>query len=203
MPKPFAEHSGSSAHLQLSLWQDGAPAFTPVDGAENELTLHAIAGLLEHLPSITLFGAHSVNAYRRFEPDSFAPATVTWSRDNRSAAVRSLVEASPEANRIELRTGGGRREPLLAGGLRAGCRDRWAAGRAKAVGGAWREPVRDRDAATRVARRRPRARLAGRHHRRKLRSAIRFRLRGNCAQRMGRLHGQVSDWGRQRYLTSS
>ena len=95
MPKPFAEHSGSSAHLHISLWQDGAPAFAPVDGAENELTLHAIAGLLEHLPSITLFGAHSVNAYRRFEPDSFAPATVTWSRDNRSAAVRSLVEAAP------------------------------------------------------------------------------------------------------------
>ena len=63
------------------------------------------AGLLEHLPSITLFGAHSVNAYRRFVPDSFAPATVTWSRDNRSAAVRSLIEADPAGTRIELRSG--------------------------------------------------------------------------------------------------
>src|ERR1700754_4201315 len=105
MPKPFTEHSGSSQHLHISLWRDGRPAFAPEDGAEAETALHAIAGLLEHLPSITLFGAHSVNAYRRFAPDSFAPATVTWSRDNRSAAVRSLVDADPSATRIELRSG--------------------------------------------------------------------------------------------------
>jgi glutamine synthetase len=121
MPKPFSDQSGSSAHLHMSLWRDGAPAFGSEDGSENELALHAIAGLLEHLPSITLFGAHSVNAYRRFTPDSFAPATVTWSRDNRSAAIRSLVEPTPEANRIELRTGGSDANPywLVASALAA------------------------------------------------------------------------------------
>ncbi len=120
MPKPFSEHSGSSAHLHISLWQDGKPAFAPVDGAENDLTLFAIGGLLEHLPSITLFGAHSVNAYRRYTPDSFAPDTVNWSRDNRSAAVRSLVE-SPEGTRIELRTGASDSNPywLVAAALAA------------------------------------------------------------------------------------
>jgi glutamine synthetase len=121
MPKPFAEHSGSSAHIHVSLWRDGTPAFAPVDGGESDVALHAIAGLLEHLPSITLFGAHSVNAYRRFEPDSFAPATVTWSRDNRSAAIRSLIETTPEAARIELRTGGSDANPywLVASALAA------------------------------------------------------------------------------------
>ena len=121
MAKPFAEHSGSSAHLHISLWRDGEPAFAAVNGAENDLALHAIAGLLEHLPSITLFGAHSVNAYRRFVPDSFAPATVTWSRDNRSAAVRSLIEADPAATRIELRTGSADANPywLVAAALAA------------------------------------------------------------------------------------
>jgi glutamine synthetase len=121
MPKPFSDQSGSSAHLHISLWRDGAPAFGSQAGAENELALYAIAGLLEHLPSITLFGAHSVNAYRRFTPDSFAPATVTWSRDNRSAAIRSLVEAAPEANRIELRTGASDANPywLVASALAA------------------------------------------------------------------------------------
>src|SRR6478752_992268 len=121
MPKPFTEHSGSSQHLHISLWRGDEPAFAPHDGAENELALHAIAGLLEHLPSITLFGAHSVNAYRRFTPDSFAPATVTWSRDNRSAAIRSLVEPTPEANRNELRTGGSDANPywLVASALAA------------------------------------------------------------------------------------
>jgi glutamine synthetase len=121
MPKPFSEHSGSSAHLHISLWQDGAPAFAAVDGSENDIALQAIAGLLEHLPSITLFGAHSVNAYRRFTPDSFAPDTVNWSRDNRSAAVRSLIDDSPEATRIELRTGASDANPywLVASALAA------------------------------------------------------------------------------------
>ena len=121
MPKPFSDQSGSSAHLHISLWQDGAAAFAPVDGAENPVALHAIAGLLDHLPSITLFGAHSVNAYRRYVPDSFAPDTVNWSRDNRSAAVRSLVEASPSATRIELRTGASDANPywLVASALAA------------------------------------------------------------------------------------
>ncbi|MDT5015723.1 MAG: glutamine synthetase [Mycobacterium sp.] len=121
MPKPFTEHSGSSQHLHISLWRGDEPAFVADDGAENTLTLHAIAGLLEHLPSITLFGAHSVNAYRRFTPDSFAPATVTWSRDNRSAAVRSLVEADPTATRVELRSGASDANPywLIASALAA------------------------------------------------------------------------------------
>lgn len=121
MPKPFTEHSGSSAHLHISLWRDGDPAFAPQGGQENQLALWSIAGLLEHLPSITLFGAHSVNAYRRFVPDSFAPATVTWSRDNRSAAVRSLVDADPSATRIELRSGASDSNPywLVASALAA------------------------------------------------------------------------------------
>jgi len=121
MAKPFTEHSGSSAHLHISLWRGEEPAFAPDDGVENKLTLHAIAGLLEHLPSIALFGAHSVNAYRRFAPDSFAPATVTWSRDNRSAAARSLIEAEPSATRIELRSGASDANPywLIASALAA------------------------------------------------------------------------------------
>ena len=121
MPKPFTEHSGSSQHLHISLWRDDEPAFAPDEGSENDLALHAIAGLLEHLPSITLFGAHSVNAYRRFAPDSFAPATVSWSRDNRSAAVRSLIEPDPFATRIELRSGASDANPywLIASALAA------------------------------------------------------------------------------------
>jgi glutamine synthetase len=121
MAKPFSEHSSSSQHLHISLWRNGTAAFASDDGTENDLALHAIAGLLEHLPSITLFGAHSVNAYRRFVPDSFAPATVTWSRDNRSAAVRSLIEADPAATRIELRSGASDTNPywLVASALAA------------------------------------------------------------------------------------
>ncbi len=121
MPKPFSAHSGSSAHLHISLWQGDQPVFATVDGAESQTALYAIAGLFEHLPSITLFGAHSVNAYRRFAPDTFAPDTVNWSRDNRSAAIRSLVEGTPDASRIELRSGASDSNPywLIASALAA------------------------------------------------------------------------------------
>jgi glutamine synthetase len=176
MAKPFSEHSGSSQHLHISLWRDGAAAFASDNGSENDVALHAIAGLLEHLPSITVFGAHSVNAYRRFVPDSFAPATVTWSRDNRSAAVRSLIEADPAATRIELRSGASDANPYwLVASARAG-------GAASAAAIRRRQPVFHRHTAARVARCRAGVGHPGRHDPRHPRCGVRARLRGHRPQ---------------------
>ena len=46
---------------------------------------------------------------------------MTWSRDNRSAAVRSLIEPEPAASRIELRSGASDANPywLIASALAA------------------------------------------------------------------------------------
>jgi glutamine synthetase len=113
MAKPFQGLSGSSMHLHVSLWRDGEPAFAPGAGQENPLMRAAIAGVLRHLPAITVFGAPSINSYKRFEARSYAPATATWGADNRTAAVRSLV-ASDRATRIELRTPGADANPYWA-----------------------------------------------------------------------------------------
>jgi glutamine synthetase len=113
MAKPFADHAGNSMHLHVSLWRHDEPAFASADGAENVLMRQAVGGLLRHLPGIVLFGAPTVNSYKRFEIGSFAPATVTWGGDNRSVAVRSLVESAP-ATRIELRTGAADAQPHWA-----------------------------------------------------------------------------------------
>lgn len=113
MAKPYADQAGNSMHLHISLWQDGEPAFAPVDGAENELQRRAIAGLVEHLPGIVLYGAPTVNSYKRFEANSFAPTTRTWGNDNRTVAVRSLLE-TPAATRVELRTGAADAQPHWA-----------------------------------------------------------------------------------------
>jgi glutamine synthetase len=120
MAKPFAGLSGSSAHLHISLWRDGQPAFAAVDGTEPPLTRHVVAGLLEHLAGITVFGAPTVNSYKRYEPGSFAPTTATWGGDNRTVAIRSLVE-TPEATRIELRSPASDSNPYwaIAGALAA------------------------------------------------------------------------------------
>jgi glutamine synthetase len=113
MAKPFGEHAGNSMHLHLSLWRDDEPAFTPDGDAENTVMRQAIGGVVRHLPGIVLFGAPTVNSYKRFEIGSFAPATVTWSGDNRTVAVRSLLE-TPSATRIELRTGAADAQPHWA-----------------------------------------------------------------------------------------
>jgi glutamine synthetase len=97
-------------HLHVSLWRDGEPAFSPDAGAENPLMRAAIAGALRHLPAISVFGAPNINSYKRFEARSYAPVTATWGADNRTAAVRSLVESGP-ATRIELRTPGADANP--------------------------------------------------------------------------------------------
>ena len=113
MAKPFAGASGNSMHVHVSLWRDGEPALAPEDGRENPLHVRAVAGLLRHLPGITLYGAPTVNSYKRFEELSFAPSRVNWGGDNRTVAVRSLVE-SPEATRIEIRTGAADAQPHWA-----------------------------------------------------------------------------------------
>jgi glutamine synthetase len=120
MAKPYADQAGNSMHVHVSLWRDGEPAFAPDGDSENDLHRRAIAGLLAHLPAITLYGAPTVNSYKRFQELSFAPTSVTWAGDNRTVAVRSLVE-SPGATRIELRAGAADAQPhwAVAGTLAA------------------------------------------------------------------------------------
>jgi glutamine synthetase len=113
MAKPFGDQAGNSMHLHLSLWRDDEPAFAAAGGVENPLMHHAVGGILRHLPGIVLYGAPTVNSYKRFEPHSFAPTSVSWGADNRTVAVRSLV-STPEATRIELRTGAADAQPHWA-----------------------------------------------------------------------------------------
>lgn len=113
MAKPFGHQAGNSMHLHLSLWRGDEPAFVPDGDRENPLMRAAIGGILERLPGIVLYGAPTVNSYKRFEVGSFAPASATWGGDNRTVAVRSLIE-TPEATRIELRIGAADAQPYWA-----------------------------------------------------------------------------------------
>jgi glutamine synthetase len=111
MAKPFGDQAGHSGHLHVSLWKDGKPAFAPTsEGAENDVHRTALGGIVEHLPGIVLYGSPTVNSYKRFEEYSFAPDTATWGGDNRTVAVRSLIEGE-SSTRIELRTGAADAQP--------------------------------------------------------------------------------------------
>jgi glutamine synthetase len=113
MAKPFGDQAGNSMHLHLSLWRDDEPAFAPDGDAENALMRHALGGILGHLPGVVLYGAPTVNSYKRFELGSFAPTSVSWGGDNRTAAVRALL-STPSATRLELRSGAADAQPHWA-----------------------------------------------------------------------------------------
>src|SRR5690606_19224854 len=98
--------AGSSSHIHMSLARHGKNAF--VDESDplgmSALMKHFVAGLLKYAADITVFLAPYVNSYKRFQAGTFAPTTITWSGDNRTAGFRLCGEKT-NGIRIECRIG--------------------------------------------------------------------------------------------------
>jgi len=126
LAKTVPSEEGSSGHVHLSLWSDGANAFAPSD-ATDELPppmRHAVAGILDHLPAASLLLNPTINSYKRLVPGWFTPVNVSWGVENRSCALRAIRAASPERCRVECRRPGADANPYLAiAGLVAGAAD--------------------------------------------------------------------------------
>ncbi|MDQ2943776.1 MAG: glutamine synthetase, partial [Candidatus Dormibacteraeota bacterium] len=107
---------GSSGHIHLSCWSDGANAFRVSDAkALPPVFLSAIAGVLEHLPAASLLLNPTINSYKRLVPGFFAPVNATWGMENRSCAVRAIARKDhPELCRLECRRPGADTNPYLA-----------------------------------------------------------------------------------------
>ena len=71
-----------------------------------------LAGLLAHARELTWFFAPNVNSYKRFRPGTFAPTSLAWSYDNRTAGFR-VVGRGPSL-RVECRIPGADANPYLA-----------------------------------------------------------------------------------------
>jgi glutamine synthetase len=71
-----------------------------------------LGGLLAHAAELTAFWAPSVNSYKRFQSASFAPTTIAWSVENRTAGFRVVGKAN--ALRIECRIPGADANPYVA-----------------------------------------------------------------------------------------
>jgi glutamine synthetase len=98
MARPYADQPGSSAHVHLSLWRDGAPA-----GGDDHR--HALAGLLATLPAAVALCLPFANSYARLQRHSLAATTRTWAPENRTVALRT-VGRDGTLNRIEHRLPG-------------------------------------------------------------------------------------------------
>ena len=67
---------------------------------------------MAYAPELCLMHAPFVNSYRRLQPDSWAPANLTWGFDNRTTLVR--VCGSGEDRRLEFRLPGADANPYLS-----------------------------------------------------------------------------------------
>ncbi|MBV8734963.1 MAG: hypothetical protein JO120_09305 [Solirubrobacterales bacterium] len=119
LAKTAPGEEGSSGHVHLSCWSDGANAFglSGAAGGDSELAPAfggAIAGVLEHLPAASLMLNPTINSYKRLVPGWFAPVNVSWGHENRSCAVRAIRGPHLERWRIECRRPGADANPYLA-----------------------------------------------------------------------------------------
>ena len=115
MAKYRPDQAGSSCHIHLSLWKDGQSAF-PGDrqgGIRCSDTFRwFLGGWIAHMPELMVFYAPTINAYKRYVFQSWAPTKLAWCHDNRTAGFR--VVGSGNSLRIECRLAGADCNPYLA-----------------------------------------------------------------------------------------
>ena len=104
MAKPFDKMTGNSCHIHMSLVDgDGNNAFAAPDEPQhiNDTCRHFMGGVLARLTELTAVFFPNSNSYRRLVPGAFAPISLAWGVDNRTAAIR-LINEAPAATRPEL-----------------------------------------------------------------------------------------------------
>lgn len=118
MPKPVFGINGSGMHTHQSLFKGDKNAFFEPKDKYNlsDAAKSYVAGILKHVPEITLVLNQWVNSYKRLVPGYEAPAYISWARRNRSALVRVPMykPGKEKATRIELRSPDPSCNPYLA-----------------------------------------------------------------------------------------
>jgi glutamine synthetase len=113
MAKPSEKDIGSSCHLHQSLvGDDGKSVFVDENGEETDTFMHFLGGMRDHVRELALFIAPSVNSYKRYAAESWAPTSVSWGRDNRTCGFR--VVGHGQSRRVECRIPGADANPYLA-----------------------------------------------------------------------------------------
>lgn len=123
MAKPKNADGGSGCHFHISLnnLETGKNIFADENDSEgmSETMKYFIGGLVKHAKAITAFLAPTVNCYKRYQPDSFAPIYIGWGYDNRTTYIR-IPDERGAATRVEVRAGSAASNAYLAlGGILA------------------------------------------------------------------------------------
>lgn len=108
MAKYAMDEVGSSCHIHSSLWDKRGRKSVMSDpkgpDGMSKTFRHWLGGLVHCSRELTLLFAPTVNSYKRFQPDSWAPTAVAWGIDNRTCGLR-VVGHGP-GHRVESRIPG-------------------------------------------------------------------------------------------------
>src|SRR4051794_7048254 len=116
MAKYAMGESGSSCHVHSSVWDD---ARTTSLMWSDETVDHLspvfrgwLGGLIAHARDLAWCFAPTVNSYKRYQPESWAPTAIAWGADNRTCGFR--VVGRGQGFRVECRIPGADANPYLA-----------------------------------------------------------------------------------------
>jgi glutamine synthetase len=116
MAKYSADEVGSSCHVHSSLWSaDGnEPLMWSDDGADHlSLPFRGwLGGQIACGRELAWMYAPTVNSYKRYQPESWAPTALAWSVDNRTCGFR--IVGHGKSFRLESRIPGADVNPYLA-----------------------------------------------------------------------------------------
>src|ERR1043166_5447687 len=113
MSKIDAAEVGSSCHIHLSLWRKSKSLFWDETKHEGSKYFRQfLGGLMKYSPELSYFYAPTINAYKRYQPGSWAPTKMAWAYDNRTVGFRVVGEGN--SFRLENRMPGADANPYLA-----------------------------------------------------------------------------------------
>jgi len=116
MAKWSMAEAGSSCHLHTSLRSTATGAALIGDDAApdglSSIGRQFLAGQIAGARELTWMWAPTLNSYRRFTPNSWAPTALAWGEDNRTCGFR--IVGHGENRRVENRIPGADANPYLA-----------------------------------------------------------------------------------------
>jgi glutamine synthetase len=116
MAKYSSDEVGSSCHVHSSVWSnDGKDALMWNAGAPDHLSTVFrgwLGGQIACGEEFAWLFAPTVNSYKRYQPESWAPTALAWSLDNRTCGFRIVGHGS--GFRLESRIPGADVNPYLA-----------------------------------------------------------------------------------------
>jgi glutamine synthetase len=104
MTKPLNGRSASGCHVHQALYEGDRNRFASDTDAEgvSELLRNWIGGQVRHAAALTALVTQTINGYKRYAPNTFAPSNISWGFENRTTMIRIPLDRG-ENTRVENR----------------------------------------------------------------------------------------------------